>query len=377
MRVLDDIIDRVYAAALDPSGWSAALTSLQSHYRASSVGLYSVDLERRSVRLIHLQDIEPDYVASYVDRFLIDNPWTVPELQAPGAIRNDRSLDEYYGVSGYYHGTSLYNEWMAPQDFIHTLGVNLTATRREQTKFYLYRSRRAGEFSAADIETFKRIARHLQSAVNVAHRLEHSRLKSEGALHLLDRLSFGVVFVDEEGRVLEANRFARTLFEQRDGVTIAAGTVAAAHRDDSPALIAAVRAALQLHQGRDGDPTVAFARRAVGRRPLSITALPLPRGEDSFYVRGAAVALLIADPERNAAPHNEKLERRYGLTVGEARLAACLLRGLSLREAAEQTHLTYETARWYLKSVFSKTGTSRQAELVRLLLADPELVASD
>lgn len=377
MLVLDDIIDRVYEAALDPGGWSGALTSLQAYYRASSVGLYSADLERGAVRLIHLQDIDPDYVASYVERFLLDNPWTVPELQAPGAIRNDRSLDDYYGAPGYYHATPLYNEWMAPQDFIHTLGVNLTATRREQTKFYIYRPRKAGGFSAADIEGFKRVTRHLQAAVKVAHRLEHSHFKSENALHLLDRLSFGVVFVDKAGQVLEANRFARALFEQRDGVAISAGTVVAVHRDDAPALIGAVRAALQLHEGRDGEPTVAFARRAAGRQPLSITTLPLPRGEHAFYVRGAAVALLIADPEREAVPQSEKLERRYGLTQSEARLVACLLRGSSLREAAEQTHLTYETARWYLKSVFSKTGTSRQAELVRLLLADPELVAGD
>src|SRR5690606_5938479 len=151
--------------------------------------------------------------------------------------------------------------------FIHTLGVNLTATRREQTKFYLSRSRRAGEFSAADIATFKRIARPLQSAVNVAHRLEHATLKSERASPPLDRLSFGVVFVDEAGRVLEANRFARTLFEQRDGVAIAGGTVAAVYRDDAAALTAAVRAALQLQQGRDAEPAVAFARRSAGRRP--------------------------------------------------------------------------------------------------------------
>ena len=42
--------------------------------------------------------------------------------------------------------------------------------------------------------------------------------------------------------------------------------------------------------------------------------------------------------------------------------------GLSLAEAAEKLELTENTVRSYCKTILSKTGVSRQADLVRLIL---------
>lgn len=39
-------------------------------------------------------------------------------------------------------------------------------------------------------------------------------------------------------------------------------------------------------------------------------------------------------------------------------------------QAAASAGLSYETARWYLKSIFQKTGTRRQAELIRTLVSE-------
>jgi DNA-binding CsgD family transcriptional regulator len=56
-----------------------------------------------------------------------------------------------------------------------------------------------------------------------------------------------------------------------------------------------------------------------------------------------------------------------GLTLGEAKIAAMVGAGLSPRDAAEKLGIKEDTARTVLKKVFSKTGISRQSELVALL----------
>lgn len=54
----------------------------------------------------------------------------------------------------------------------------------------------------------------------------------------------------------------------------------------------------------------------------------------------------------------------FGLTAGEARLAALIGGGLTVAEAARRLGVTEGTARVVLKHVFRKLGISRQAELV-------------
>ena len=57
----------------------------------------------------------------------------------------------------------------------------------------------------------------------------------------------------------------------------------------------------------------------------------------------------------------------FDLTPTEARLARALLEEEDLRLAAMAVGMTYQSARVYLKRIFQKTATNRQASLIRLL----------
>lgn len=87
-----------------------------------------------------------------------------------------------------------------------------------------------------------------------------------------------------------------------------------------------------------------------------------------------AVAL-ITDPERKRPTCSELLIQIYKLTPKEAMLSTKIAGGKSPRQAAEELSITYETARTHLRRIFSKTGTSRQAELVMLIDQLPSAVA--
>ena len=62
------------------------------------------------------------------------------------------------------------------------------------------------------------------------------------------------------------------------------------------------------------------------------------------------------------------LKDRFDLTPAEARLVARLMTGESLRSCAKALGIKYETLRSRLKSVFQKTKTHRQAELVMVVI---------
>jgi DNA-binding CsgD family transcriptional regulator len=123
-----------------------------------------------------------------------------------------------------------------------------------------------------------------------------------------------------------------------------------------------------------------FSLRAhpVDGRPLQVlfTALswPDPLGSEA---RNFARAIFVGDSKRAGAAPLESLGSAYGFTHSEGKLAALLAADFTLADAAAQLGITESTARTVLKRILAKTGTRRQASLVRLLLSGPAQLRTD
>lgn len=80
------------------------------------------------------------------------------------------------------------------------------------------------------------------------------------------------------------------------------------------------------------------------------------------------VALFMGNTiSQNQVP-SEIIRQLFGLTGSEAKLVSHLVHGASLFDSADSMGVTINTVRTYLKRIFSKTGTSRQVELVSTVL---------
>jgi DNA-binding CsgD family transcriptional regulator len=113
--------------------------------------------------------------------------------------------------------------------------------------------------------------------------------------------------------------------------------------------------------------------------PLQILVAPL--GEQVKWPWGSrrTTAIFAVDPEQSADLQGPTLERLYGLTPAEARMAITFrnVHG-DIARAAEEMGITRDSARQYLKHVFAKTNTHRQPELIELLIELPSsFVRSD
>ena len=82
----------------------------------------------------------------------------------------------------------------------------------------------------------------------------------------------------------------------------------------------------------------------------------------------ATAAIFVQDPATTPSPANAAFAKLYGLTDGELRLLNCLIPGLSLAEAARLLGISEATAKTHLRRIFAKTKTSKQAELLYLLM---------
>jgi DNA-binding NarL/FixJ family response regulator len=89
---------------------------------------------------------------------------------------------------------------------------------------------------------------------------------------------------------------------------------------------------------------------------------------DTLALSSSIEDALDAVHQRSEPPTIERLMQSFSLTRSEARLTRSLVMGNALDAAAEALGITESSARTYLKRVFSKTGCSRQAELVSKVL---------
>lgn len=218
------------------------------------------------------------------------------------------------------------------------------------------------DFAAAAVATLSGVASPLDAALRTLAALGDQRLQAVMAQDALTRLGVAQIAFDAAGRVMAADPGAEAmlhLLPDPGGVPgrrlklppDVAGALNAACAELSVAAADATRV-IRLDERTGLDLLLrraALALDATSAHPAVIGTLRCSRREDG---RAAARTL--------AAVH--------GLSGSEAALALALSRGETIRDAARRLGLTEETARNYSKRIYAKTGTTGQADLVRLIL---------
>ena len=116
--------------------------------------------------------------------------------------------------------------------------------------------------------------------------------------------------------------------------------------------------------------TVSLPSSSSGR-PLMVLATPVKGAKlnrsDVHHRRSAAAILFIFDPGSPTHVPVAWLTDAYGLTLAEARVARAVSSGTTIADTAQRLSISPNTVKTHLRRVYEKTGTSRQAELVRLM----------
>ncbi len=203
------------------------------------------------------------------------------------------------------------------------------------------------------------------------HRFQQSRqvrpeveVQAQG---VVDMFPMAVLIADAQGVVRLGNAQGRALLARRDALFVdPLGRVRLADRTQDARLYHTIRA---VQEGRDVDCALAAPRREDGV-PLSVLVVPVGSGTGGA-ARG--VTLFVSDPDAPPAIHPETLAGLYGFTLAEARLVIALVSGQTLEAVSAATGSSPNTLKNHLKAVFRKTGATRQAELMKLVLSGPAI----
>ena len=205
--------------------------------------------------------------------------------------------------------------------------------------------------------------------------IERLRARLRAAETALDHVRSAVFVLDAGAMVQFANRPARALLDDADGLCLLGGKLCAVVNGDGARLrelIAAAALGSARASAQAGQVHAMPIRRRPDGLPLLTAAVPAAAG-----ARLREVLLFVADPAAQRCAAAELLRDALVLTDREASVALAAVRLGSLPAAAAELGIALTTARSHLQHVFDKTGTRNQVALAQLLAALGALPAAD
>lgn len=197
-------------------------------------------------------------------------------------------------------------------------------------------------------------------------------LPSGGTASLLSRILFrvfdalccGAIFLDSRKAPIHLNNRAQRCVG--GSLSTARGYLSATDRASDPLFQTILDQSLKHGASQTHWRREAIALKRPESCPLIARVVPV-EGEAQAHLDGAALVLLLIDPEECPQPSFGILKQVFDLTRTEARIAGQLLCGQTMQEIANRNRVSVGTIRSQTKAIFAKTQTNRQAELVGLL----------
>lgn len=366
------IVAEFYEACLDSSRWPQALLTIGDWVKADAAALATHDFESGSGQFDRALGLSSESQSSYRRQQAAASIWLQSEghfREAPKVIRGSEIIDE-----AALRASPFYRSWLKGAGLLHHLFVVLTRDGGTMTFIMLAYREGKPDFTLESVERIRSLLPGLERALSFGPRVRRMRSLERAALRAMEMMPVGAAVLDAQGAVLEANSLARAAIDAGEAVAYSNGGLSAVYGGRRTR----VRDLLARNGGpgqTSGEPALFAVPRPTGQRPLTVMLLPIADNQDGMATAEAAsgpsALLFIGDPDRPTQFDQARIARLYGLSRAESRVAALLASGYRLDQVAETLDIAYETVRKHLKQIFGKTGTFRQAELVRMLVTGP------
>lgn len=361
--VYDSLLGHLYAGADDRQRMSAFLTTLGTLTDSHVTTFVRADLANPDASALLTVGVAPDEVLSW-SAHAGENPWMqryLPEIHAGGVCNGDAYVSHKDLMASQY-----YDGFLRHIDTQHSVGICAAHEQSRAVFLMMCRTGRAGAYDDDCIGLFERLAPHAVNAFALQVQFEHVNAQAlQGIRH-----QRGMFLLDARWRWAGGNHVAEQMvaagwwrgrlkapLEAVHPITRKAWRVVQIKLTQEPS----AQVVVPVHDAAGA--LVAFAGvHAYGAAAVSEN---MPRY--AVFVR----PLHLAQTNAMDAP----LRQLFALTSAEAAFTLALRMHGDAAHAASAVGIAESTARTRLQSVFEKTGTHRQADLMLLIDALAETLA--
>ncbi|WP_108517114.1 helix-turn-helix transcriptional regulator [Bradyrhizobium algeriense] len=359
---LSDTIGAIYDCALDPHQWPDTCREIADLCESTAGGICVHDMR-------HVQN-DQLFVFGYRPEFLekLGSHYAQSPMAAADIVSKIGDVSALSMMRLELLGSRFAREVLEPFGLLDIIWFPALRTGGRMASMHASRSEKAPHYQQLEIGLLKLLSPHVCRALAISDALDIRALRSEMLEKTLDALVTGVFLTSRDGRVVYMNAAAERQVKTGSSIRIVNNRIS----PTDPATRAALSKAIDKASRDDIDLDTSehsLAIPDVDGAGYVATLLPVDRGQRSGIIApfAASVAVFTKDPAEAPLMPGEAFARLYRLTGGELRVLLALTQGLGAKEAADMLGISEPTARTHLQHIFSKTDTTRQADLLHLL----------
>jgi DNA-binding CsgD family transcriptional regulator len=356
------LIELVYEGPIEKDPWMSFLHAFRGRMNSSSA-LLMFRLPSEDSEAVNIDDSEWHFYTTknlYYKKYCAQNPLDY-EAMTPGKIYSmyDFVARDVFRQSEYYQA------FCRPLQVEYALAVYLGSYNGLRAWLNISRSECKGDYTPAEIGFFEKLAPHLQRAFRIYSLLEQYRSENSIYSRTIDNMNIATVLVDGAGAVTNMNESAARILTAHPCVANTETGIVFSNKVDNKQYECLIRKLIDYDQDADYEAMTACNG---SEHQISILMRRIKRLTQREFVNSPAAIIYMKESANQPFAVTATVSSLFGLTRTEARLAVMLSNGQDLEQIAVGLGVTEQTARTYCKRVFAKTGTRRQADLVRLIL---------
>jgi DNA-binding CsgD family transcriptional regulator len=358
------------------------LPAIADYIEAPACILYSVLHTPQEGGYFFMHGITQEHVDLYVQKYYDRDLWKIAfderNMYTTGnVVIGDEVVPRTQLLASNFYGECLsLNKNMA--QLLTSVVSGMDSTASVPAVYSVFRGLHHPDFDEEDRARMRLVLPHLSRSLGVMHRLQTAELTVASSLAALDRLPSGVLLLDGSGTVAFANRSAQHMFEEVDGLLLRKLSHASGLGDlmaESVAASRAIRDAISATLSREPYCTEHFSHSVTVPRTSGLASYSLQfsaLGDHNEFAGGGSSAfaaiIFIADGLKQIDIDPAALQRSYGLTLAEAKVAVTMLEFVSAKEVASVLDVSYHTVRTQIRNIYAKLGVDTRTRFVKLLL---------
>lgn len=373
--MIDALIADFYAAAAGRIDWKKPFDDLASQMDLWAVQVIGVN--KQTGGLIFSSEggrASAESALDYIREFHTSNPRIEPLL----ATTTDQWMHchEHFDED-YVSKNAFFQDFLIPYGGRYLSATKLIENEDVMFLFGAMRGHRSQPLGASDMPSLMSVKHHLTEAFKNLMALRKAYSELSIAQNLLSQFNYPMVLLDQTRGLLLKNAAASELLAAGSVITERSGILVCRDKESDAALTEAVHAL-----ACEGTASPAPARQVVklkkadGSPYLAFVSRLLPEQTMGAFGNMACALVVFHDPVGSSTTFNPFIVGEcFHLTPAEARVAVAIAQGSSAKEIAQETGAALPTVRSHLQRVMEKTGVTRQADLIRVLMAIPSRVA--